>query len=563
MMDLLLQMHFQKGLIPMKKLLCLLLALLLLGAPALAAGGYSDVPYNSWAISSIQSASDYKLMTGMSHGVFGYGRSISRGEFATVLARMFGWDTSSAAASFSDTAGHWASGYIEAAAAHDAIDAGGAFHPNAPITRQEMAVMLVRSLGYRILADKAASYAIPFTDVTENRGYIAVAYDIGMTNGVSATQFAPNSTATREQAAAMLVRLYEKHTAKTDWLHGFYAISSYSQIALTKQMDAVSLGWSRMTYSAQTGAVLNTTAGSGNVYGIPAGYESAVTQMKANGCRLSLSVFMDNTGSALSSLLSSAGARDQAVTAILREATRTYDALGCSPYSGVTIDFEGLAGSANRANFTAFLSALSQQLKAKGLTLTVTVMPATADGSYYNGYDYRAIGSLADKVILMAHDYQPASLSGFLGTEYYKNAALTPLTSVYYSLRAATDPTTGIGDTSKLVLAISCAANAWQTDSAGKLTAATPLYPTSQTVDSRLKGGAARGYSDAYRNPYLTYTTESGQHIFLWYEDSRSVGEKVRLAKLFGVRAVSLWRLGNLPDDSTAGLYYNVLSACS
>ena len=58
------------------------------------------------------------------------------------------------------------------------------------------------------------------------------------------------------------------------------------------------------------------------------------------------------------------------------------------------------------------------------------------------------------------------------------------------------------------------------------------------------------------------YQTEDGKHWFVWYEDSRSVGEKVRLAKLFGVTSVSLWRLGNLPADSTDGLYYNVLSAC-
>lgn len=50
----------------------------------------------------------------------------------------------------------------------------------------------------------------------------------------------------------------------------------------------------------------------------------------------------------------------------------------------MTIDFEGLAGSTNQANFTAFLQALSQQLKARDLRLTVAVMPATADGLYYN-----------------------------------------------------------------------------------------------------------------------------------------------------------------------------------
>ena len=70
------------------------------------------------------------------------------------------------------------------------------------------------------------------------------------------------------------------------------------------------------------------------------------------------------------------------------------------------------------------------------------------------------------------------------------------------------------------------------------------------------------GWSDTYRNPYLTYQTEDGKHWFVWYEDSRSVGEKVRLAKLVGVTSVSLWRLGNLPADSTDGLYYNILSDC-
>ena len=123
-----------------------------------------------------------------------------------------------------------------------------------------------------------------------NKRYVTVAYDIGLTNGVSATQFAPAASATREQAATMLVRIYEKYTAKTSWLHGFYAISSYSQIGLTQSMDAVSLGWSRMTYAADTGAVLNTTTSGGNVYAIPSGYADAVKQLQANGCQMNLCI---------------------------------------------------------------------------------------------------------------------------------------------------------------------------------------------------------------------------------------------------------------------------------
>ena len=516
----------------MKRIFALLLTLVLLASSgaALAAGGYTDVPDSHWAAASIQSAKTYGLMSGMTSNTFGLGQTITRAQFVTVTARMLGWDTKTTTASgFTDTKGHWAEGAISAAVQHGALDKGGSFRPDAAISREDMAVILVRALGYQSVAEKAAGYALPFTDVKNNKGYVTVAYDIGLTNGVSATQFAPAASATREQAATMLVRIYEKYTAKTSWLHGFYAISSYSQIGLTQSMDAVSLGWSRMTYTADTGAVLHTTTSGGNVYAIPSGYADAVKQLQANDCQLNLSVFMD---------------------------------LGSSPYTGVTIDFEGLAGSTNQANFTAFLQALSRQLQAKNLRLAVAVMPATADGAYYNGYDYRAIGDLADKVILMAHDYQPSKLTGYTGTTYYKNAALTPFQSVYDSLRVATDPNTGVQDTSKLALAISSAANAWQVDANGKLVSETPTFPTASTLLTRMKGGATMGWSDTYRNPYLTYQTEDGKHWFVWYEDSRSVGEKVRLAKLFGVTSVSLWRLGNLPADSTDGLYYNILSDC-
>ena len=549
----------------MKKRCAFLLALVLMVTPcsALAAGGYNDVPAGNWAVPVIQAAREHGLMAGTAPGVFGFGQTISRAEFVTVLVRMFQWETTAASPGFSDTQGHWAEGELAAAVQHGAIDQGGAFRPDAPITREDMAVMLVRALGYSSVAEQAAGYAIPFTDVTSNKGYITVAYDIGMTNGVTPTQFAPAASATREEAAAMLVRVYERYTAQTEWLHGFYAISSYKQIGLTQSMDAVSLGWSRMTYTADGGPVLNTTTAGGNVYAIPAGYEDAVRQLQANGCQINLSVFMDNTGGGLTNLLRNAAGRERAVELILAEATRVYPEVGASPYTGVTIDFEGLAGKDSRDQFVYFLSALSKALKAQGLSLTVTVMPATADGVYYDGYDYRSIGALADKVILMAHDYQPTSLAGFVGTTYYKNAALTPFQSVYYSLRAATDPNTGVQDLSKLALAISWTANAWQTDSAGKLTSQTPILPSLDTVTTRLKAGATMGWSEVYRNPYLTYQTESGQHVFLWYEDSRSVGEKVQLAKLFGVTSVSLWRLGNLPNDATPGLYFDLLPACA
>jgi hypothetical protein len=57
----------------------------------------------------------------------------------------------------------------------------------------------------------------------------------------------------------------------------------------------------------------------------------------------------------------------------------------------------------------------------------------------------------------MAHDYAARDLSGFEGTAYYKTAAPDALSDVYYSLRAVTDPATGVADRGKLALAVSFA----------------------------------------------------------------------------------------------------------
>lgn len=540
----------------MKKLRYILPVLISLLLTATAHGAFSDLPPSGWAREAVTAACGYGLMDGMDADHFGVGKTMSRAQFVTVLTRMLGWETPAPDA-FSDLSGHWAREAVNAAAAAGAVDAGGAFRPDEAITRREMAVMLVRALGYDHLAQNA--YPLPFSDVSADRGYIAVAYDLGIINGSAPASFSPDSSATREQAAAMLVRVYDKLHSSTEWTHAFYAISSYSQIQLAKSFDAVSLGWSRMTWTADGGASLNTTAQGGNEFRVPEGYASAIQELQSAGVRLHLSVYMD-TASGLTDLLSRPEGRAQAVEAIMAEVGRPYDGLDANPYQGVTIDFEGLRAP-QRESFTQFLTALDAALEARNLTLYVAVMPATADGVYYDGYDCRAIGELADKVILMAHDYHAKDLSGFLRSTYYQNTALTPISSVYYSLRTALDPDKGVQDPDKLVLAISCASIAWETDEQGLLISETPLYPAAETIRTRMLGGAERGWSETYHNPYLRYATPEGQHVFLWYENGRSVGEKVSLARMFGVKNVSVWRLGLIPSYQDQGLDFDVMAA--
>lgn len=545
----------------MKKTVVLILIIaMLLPTLAVADVGFNDVPEDSWAVGEIDSAVNYGLIEGMGNGQFGYGKTISRAEFVTILSRMFEYDTQIAGSSFSDVSeSSWYRPYIEAALKNGVIDENTKFNPDDPITRRDMAVMLIRALGYKGIAENAAGYEIPFDDVTKDRGYITVAYDLGIIKGTSSTTFAPENTAKREEAAAMLVRVYEKLKGDTEWLHGFYAFSSYSQRSLISDMDAVSAGWSTMNFSLERGAWLNTGYTDDNYWAIPESYEDIVSYLEAYSTPLNLNVYMDTSDkitlfdgsstSALNYMLTSANYRSQAIKAIVSEVTRTYEKIGKNPYSGVTIDFEGLKGESVKSGFNAFLVELSSQLKDLDMSLYVAVQPVLDSGEYYDGFDYKMIGQVADKVILMAHDYNARSMDGFVGSEYYKTSALTPINKVYYSLRKILDQDTGVQDASKVAIAISFSSIGWQIDENGKLLSETCIQPGGSTLSARMaQEDTEFGWSEEYKNPYIIYRDDDGNRWFVYYENSRSVNEKITLARMFGITGVSVWRLGTVPQ---------------
>ena len=539
-----------------------LAAVLLLCAAPLspaARAAFADAG-GSWAAEVIQKAEDYGLMEGYPDGTFGVGKALTRGEFVAVLCRMFGWEAAAPASpSFSDCpATHWTYSYVETALAHGVMDAGGAFRPEDPISREEMAVMLVRALGYHQLAGQLTGLSLPFDDVTDNRGHIAIAYDIGMITGVAGAdgslKFLPRDSATREEAAAMLVRVYERYTSRVDWLHGFYAISAYSQLDLTGAMDAVSVGWARMECDPAAGPLVNTTSANGNGWTVPAGAAEATGYWESRGIPYNLNVYASDGDS----ITLADGTVCSTVDAVVGDPARRAQAVAAlvdaaADYAGLTLDFEGLKGGDTKANYPALLAELRAALPADK-TLWVCVQPDT----WYDGWDYRAIGEAADKVILMAHDYQWTSVpQSYVGTAN-TNSPVTPFDQVYQALRDLTDPASGVADRSKLALAVSFGTAGFRVDGDGNLLETTIYHPAMDTLAARLnQSDTVVTYDTASRNPYALYTTEDGSRYKVWYENEQSVVDKIQLARMFGVNGLSLWRVGNIPH--TPG--YDVWSA--
>ena len=214
-----------------KRLITLALAVLIclqLTLPALAdastflsprsSGNYSDVPAGHWSAQGVERAATLGIFQGIGGGQFGRGQPITRAAFVTAMVRMFGWkEVLPERDSFSDvTENRWFYSYVETAMAHGAIPgADHAFRPTDNITREEMAAMLVRGLGYTSLAGVASGYDSPFSDITSNKGFIIVAHDLGIVDGVGEDRFAPTGTATREQAAVMMVRVYDLLNARS------------------------------------------------------------------------------------------------------------------------------------------------------------------------------------------------------------------------------------------------------------------------------------------------------------------------------------------------------------
>lgn len=106
---------------------------------------------------------------------------------------------------FPDISAHLNQPAIEALASRGIINGKteDSFEPNGTMTRAEFATIIARGLG---LVQKSSDV---FKDVTADDwfyNYVGTAYNYGIIRGISETEFNPNGTITREEAAVMVAR---------------------------------------------------------------------------------------------------------------------------------------------------------------------------------------------------------------------------------------------------------------------------------------------------------------------------------------------------------------------
>lgn len=146
--------------------------------------------------------------------------NISRAEFAELVARGLGLKAETQAVSrFRDVrGGSITSAYIAAAAEAGIItgNTDGTFKPDRAITREQMAIMMIRAMNYGgqtlSLQSSANTTLSKFKDhkKIQSKDSVAKAVQAGIIQGMTSNTFAPQGNASRAQAAVMLKRVLDK-----------------------------------------------------------------------------------------------------------------------------------------------------------------------------------------------------------------------------------------------------------------------------------------------------------------------------------------------------------------
>lgn len=426
-----------------------------------------------------------------------------------------------------------------------------------PLTRIEGLRLVFKALSLETLALQLKELKSPFMDTSSDDAILNLAVKFKLISNNSTKTFRPNERLKIEEAYSLLWNLYKIKNLDGLKLHSYYAISSYSQINYTSDLESITFGWSRLEFDAATNKVLlNTTSANANEFHVPSGYTTALTNVNSTGISKQLMVFvndirMNDAATQSSKTLTEAIISNPEYTKQVIDGIISH--LSNNPYQiyydGVLIDFEGLKGTTNKANLNQFLTALNTALDLKGFTLGVAVHPARKTGlAYFDGYDFSKIGDLADFIILMAHDYYPKSLSNTEMNSGFAATPLAPLNEIYYALEAITDTTRGVKDPKKVFLQLSIDTAQWKIKD-GRIINSTPYHPTYSAIASRIQSGVVPKFASSSSSPYLEFFDVDGTKNVVWYEDERSTQVKMDIAKLFGLGGFSVWRLGLIPEN--------------
>lgn len=199
-------------------------------------------------------------------------------------------------------------------------------------------------------------------------------------------------------------------------------------------------------------------------------------------------------------------------------------------YTSLDVDFEFL-GARNAAKYADFVAYCRERLRPYGFGVMTALAPKTSDdqpGALYEGHDYALLGEAADAVLLMTYEW---------GYTYGPPMAVSPIKPVaevvdYALTRIPAE---------KILLGISNYGYDFPLPYTQGVSRATSVS-TKQAFTLAAQYGAEIFFDETVTAPYFDYTVDGVAHR-VWFEDVRSISERLRLMADRNLRGALWWNL--------------------
>lgn len=172
----------------------------------------------TWAKPYIESLASKQIIKGKTPTTFAPNDQITRGQFAILLSRSLELPKQDFQGTFSDVTKKmdWIS-FEAASRAGIIVVSDGKFRPNQPITRQQMATMIIRAIEYKDASVlEGVKNDVSFADAKDITAYAKTSVDLaaglGIVNGKEVKGkdvFEPKANATRAHASKMVYYMLE------------------------------------------------------------------------------------------------------------------------------------------------------------------------------------------------------------------------------------------------------------------------------------------------------------------------------------------------------------------
>ncbi len=199
-------------------------------------------------------------------------------------------------------------------------------------------------------------------------------------------------------------------------------------------------------------------------------------------------------------------------------------------YLGLDVDFEYIAPEL-AADYLSFLENLRNQLHGAGFFLHVDLAPKTyaaQPGLLYEAHNYQAIGEIADQVLLMTYEW---------GYTYGPPMSVAPLNQVRRVVEYGVEEILP----SKILMGIPNYGYDWRLPYERGISRATSIG-NQRAISIAAQNRAEVLFDERAASPTFGYFRDGAEHV-VWFEDVRSIEQKLQLRDEFRLKGVGYWNI--------------------